>query len=171
MQGLGSAVSALLFISILALSNCFRLFHSFSRFGLVQFAQTVPVPEFSRPLHISKISAKRAVLCKIIANENERKAVENRLGVRGLKLLAANMTLKRDDNAILVAGKVRAELKYSQAFPAEHVETSFLTKILNNHGSPIEVKFEENDEYDDQVDADGNIDLGEIAVNYLAIEL
>lgn len=52
-----------------------------------------------------------------------------------------------------------------------NVEGDIETLLLCNVDNPTPIDFDDAEDFDDEVDASGNIDIGEIATQYLAMEL
>ena len=64
-------------------------------------------------------------------------------------------------------------MKGGEIMPLEVVTSEFDTMILDNTSAAIGagVSIDEAMDYDEEVDKNGNIDLGEIAAQYLSLEL
>ena len=128
------------------------------------------VPEFSRVVNVDQIPPRRPVLCRIIAKEEERAGLAERLDIDELPYFAANVTLsRRDQNTVLAEGTIEAHFKAGKTMEAEIVQCEFDTVLLDTKNGDL--KFEEEMDYDDEIRSDGIIDIGEIATNYLTLEL
>lgn len=113
----------------------------------------------------------RPVVCKLLANENERNALSKRLDIPQLLYLSANFTAQREDvNCISIIGKLEARIKSGEYLEIESVTSDFETSILDNSMKNAGVTIEEATDFDDEVDSNGDIDLGEIAAQYLSLE-
>lgn len=136
-------------------------------------------PEFSRCLNVGQVS-RRPVLCKLLAKEGERAALAERFDVPEISYFAANVTLTRQDEltivvegsieAIITAGKASAALSELQLAP-EKIVGDFTTLLLDNSSTKTPVDFDSATDYDDEINEDGVIDIGEIAAQYLSLEL
>lgn len=144
-------------------------------------------PEFSRILNVGQIPEKRPVLCKLLATEKERRGVAERFDIPDLLYFASNITLSRSDSiSILVEGTIEAHIKTGDdKGDVELFEAAFDTLLLNNAeggefgGSkegyktgidePITLEYASN--YDDEVAANGEVDIGEISAQYLGLEM
>ncbi len=95
-----------------------------------------------------------------------------RFDIPELIYFAANVTVsRRDPGSIIVTGDIEAHIKGGELMEPEVLEGDFETLLLDNTGSLSGVSFDEAMDYDDEVDKEGNIDLGEIAAQYLSLEL
>lgn len=125
--------------------------------------------EFSRVINIRQIPFKKPVLCRLIAKGDELLSISHRTNMN-LSELSAMVTLKwKDQQSILVTGKLK--IKHNDT--DEHaVESDFETMLLyNGDKSDIEkLKIEDEYDYDDEVQPDGSIDIGEIVIQYLQLE-
>lgn len=121
---------------------------------------------------LSKIPGRRPVLCKLLAKEKERIGLAERFDIPELTYFAANVTVSRQDpGTIMVKGTLEAHMKGGDIMPLEVITSEFDTMILDNTGASTGVSLDEAMDYDEEVDKDGNIDLGEIAAQYLSLEL
>ena len=142
-------------------------------------------PEFSRIINVAQIPARKPVLCRLLAKEEERAGLAKRFDIHKLEYFAANVTISyQDEVSIQVAGRFEARIKVGEIAPDEIVDAEFETLILNNAASfpdenesmatdrdPERLKLADAVDYDDEVAPDGSIDVGEIAAQYLALEL
>ena len=132
----------------------------------------VVAPEFSRVVNIASLPGNRAVVCKLLAKEKERVGLSERFNIHEIPYFSANVTIQRESkSAITVQGVLEAHVKYSD-FISEHevITADFETLILDSITS-ANLNFEEATEYDDEVGPNGDIDIGEISAQYLALEL
>ena len=73
---------------------------------------TAIIPEFSRIINIQQIPKLKPVLCRLLANNEEKLKLSIRLDIPILIYFASNVTLsRRDDRSILVNGQFEAHLK------------------------------------------------------------
>jgi sortase (surface protein transpeptidase) len=73
---------------------------------------TTIIPEFSRIINIQQIPKLKPVLCRLLANNEEKLKLSIRLDIPILIYFASNVTLsRRDDRSILVNGQFEAHLK------------------------------------------------------------
>ena len=73
---------------------------------------TIIIPEFSRIINIQQIPKLKPVLCRLLANNEERQKLSMRLDIPVLLYFASNVTLSRkDERSILVNGQFEAHLK------------------------------------------------------------
>lgn len=73
---------------------------------------TIIIPEFSRIINIQQIPKLKPVLCRLLANNEEKVKLSIRLDIPILIYFASNVTLsRRDDRSILVIGQFEAHLK------------------------------------------------------------
>ena len=145
-----------------------------------QHKKILPPPsEFSRIVNAGQVPPNgRAVLCRIIAKEKERVGLAKRFDIDDLTHFSANITLtRRDYNSILVKGNFEAHMKVAELVPPEVLTAEFDTLLLDNSGNGGDVDgdsyldFSSNMDYDDEVGNDGSIDIGEIASQYLSLEM
>ena len=138
-----------------------------------------PQPEFSRIVNVGQVPPNgRPVLCRIIAKEKERLGLSKRFDIDELTFFSANVTLtRRDSNSVHVTGNFEAQMKVAELVPAEVLMGEFDTLLLDNsgnggsYGGDSYLDFSSNMDYDDEVGADGSIDIGEIASQYFSLEM
>lgn len=135
-------------------------------------AKVVPVnPEFSRKVNVGKVPFNRPVLCRVIAKEAERQGLCTRFDVFDLQYFGANITLSRqDDVSILIEGILEARIKHADVLDPETIVTDFDTTLLFN-GASAGISFDDATDYDDEIDSSGDIDVGEIASQFLGYEI
>lgn len=133
----------------------------------------VPIrPEFSRIINAAQVPARKPVICKIVAKEKELAALATRLKVPGLKQFTAEITLSRTDaTSILVEGTIVATVYNGEMFPEDEISEEFDTVILDNSSLSEKISIEDAVDYDDEVGHNGDIDIGEIASQYLSMEI
>lgn len=152
----------------------FRSYRSyFTKLYAKKSNKSAPVIEFSRSLSAAQVTMKRPVLCKIVAKEGERAGLATRFDVFEISYFAANVTITRTDAvSLLIEGELEAHIKDGAELPPVVITTDFDTLVLDKGGGgSIEVSFEENMDYDDEVSGDGSIDIGEVAAQYLGMEI
>ena len=129
-------------------------------------------PEFSRIINAGQIQSRKPVICKILAKQRELELLAVRLEVPGLSYFAANITLSRKDiTSIDITGTIAATVYNGDIFPADYVVGEFDTIILDNSSISDKISIEDAVDYDDEVGANGDIDIGEIAAQYLSLEV
>jgi hypothetical protein len=146
-------------------------------FALHALKKKKPVPltpEFSRIINVAQISPRKTVQCKLLAKESERKSLSERFDVEGINYFAANVTLARQDiQSILVTGTISAVISNGELFPEDYINSEFDTILLDNSNVPIGERLNIDDatDYDEEVGPTGDIDVGEIAAQYLSLEI
>lgn len=136
--------------------------------------QIIKTIEFSRIVNSGQISSKRNVLCKLAANEEERLNLAKRFDIANILHFHANITLSRQDiQSIVITGTLSAEIYNGDLFPTDIITSEFETIMLDNTNVPIEqrILIEDAQDYDDEVGINGEIDIGEIASQYLSMEI
>ena len=136
--------------------------------------QKVIQPEFSRIINVAQISSERDIHCRLLANSEECKGLAKRFELPEITHFSANVTLsKPNTNSILVSGKYEAHISYGEHLGSIHICNNFETKVLHNMGgmNGVHVSFEEATDFDDEVEENGNLDIGEISAQYLSFEL
>ncbi|RYG96349.1 hypothetical protein EON65_54540 [archaeon] len=128
--------------------------------------------ELPRPVNVANIPKRTPALCRILAKDEELEALSNRLDLAGLTYFAANVTLQwHDPHTVQVRGSIEGHLVSNILIEKEIVKSDFSSKILSNIGAANPRSMDEHEEYDEEVDSDGNIDIGEIVTQYFAMEL
>lgn len=127
-------------------------------------------PEFSRIVNLSQVPRAKPVSCRLIAKQTEQLALSERFNLGELTYMAANVTLSRQPpSAILIQGSIIAHVNYTYE-TSDVLNEQFETVLLNNYDSGAEkVAFDDAKDCDDEVAADGNIDVGEIVGEYLSL--
>jgi hypothetical protein len=125
-----------------------------------------------RRLNVGQVPIMKPVLCRILANAKERAALAERFDMSGLVYFGANVTVSwRESTVLLVQGNLEAHMGASNIDGVEVIVSEFDTTVLNNFGSSTPVSLSDDTDFDSETDADGNVDIGEIAAQYLALEL
>lgn len=86
----------------------------------------------------------------------------------------ANITISRQDiTTIIVQGNIAATIYNGDIFPLEYVQEDFDTILLDNTSlnSGDRINIEDAVDYDDEVKSNGDIDIGEIAAQFLSLEI
>ena len=139
--------------------------------------KVVPLrPEFSRIINVGAVPEKRPVLCKLLAKPAEREGLALRFDLPELSHFAANVTVRRQDPyTILVEGTIEAHITAAtQLLPPQEIFGSFETLVLDTVSSGAakeSMSFEEATDYDEEIAPNGDIDIGEIAAQYFALEV
>lgn len=137
---------------------------------------TGPAPEFHRPVSVRSLG-RTPVGKEVAADAGERAAVAARLDVVAIARLEAHATLqRRDDGAVVVHGRVEADLTRESIVSLEPFETSaaeeFATVFVPETGrGEREVEIDPTEVEDVEVLEGGSIDIGELAVQYLSLAL
>lgn len=137
----------------------------------------VPImPEFSRIINVNQVPERRQVLCKLLAKDHERKGLAERFNIPEISYFSANVTLSRRESvSIFVAGALEAHIGIQAGeFSDTQVLTGdFETILLNNYnaGSDMQINLDDATDFDDEVGPNGDIDIGEIASQYFALEM
>ena len=135
-------------------------------------------PEFSRLIAVEGITPDKTRHETIAATEEECAALAERLGLRELASLSAELDIRRvaGGDTIRLAGTLKADLVQGcvvslQDVPAR-IEASFETFFSENAPSDdeIEFSFEEDEAIAEQI-INGMIDLGEVVAQYLSLEI
>jgi hypothetical protein len=138
---------------------------------------TVPVPEFSRPVAADQIGP-RDTEREIAANEAERGRLAERFGLLALDRLAATLRLNRGDGGLIhVHGWLEADVVQTCVVTLEPVRSqireSFAVAFGAGRSAPDgEVVVIDVDEKDPAEElTDGRIDLGEVVAQQLSVAL
>eukprot|EP01040_Poterioochromonas_malhamensis_P013275 gene13275-14581_t len=133
-----------------------------------------PKAEFTRVVNIEQIPRKRSILCKLLVKEHEKASVAKRFNVPQILHFSANVTMTwRDTHSLLISGSVEGQIGYgnNEILAPDTITTQFETLLLNNINTNDVLRFEDEKEYDDEIKADGNIDIAEIACQYFEMEI
>ncbi len=130
--------------------------------------------EFSRIIGVSDISSQRPTLCRLIAKEPERLALQKRYNIHAINYLKANVTVEHKTTSIVqVSGNLCGEVFWSRLSQDKNkpikVEKSFQTTLLNNYRKFNPIMFKHCG-CDDEVDKLGKIDIGEIVAQYFYLQ-
>jgi uncharacterized metal-binding protein YceD (DUF177 family) len=138
----------------------------------------IPHPEFSHPIPVDRLS-KTGTFLKISANEAERQALAERLGIPAIKFLIAEVRLKPDSKGrkVLVDADVNAHVTQTCVVTLDPIENSIQTTArirFENNSSPsqdddVEIWAEDEDPPDPIVN--GLIDIGEFVVEQMVLAL
>ena len=97
--------------------------------------------------------------------------VRSNVFVVGYCLVFSHRTYYHFTLLILINYLTLTHLSTSLSIDLIHPSGDFETLLLDNTGKIEGVSFDQAMDYDDEVDGDGNIDLGEIASQYLCMEI
>jgi hypothetical protein len=133
-------------------------------------------PEFHRPVSIRTLG--RIVMSsEIAADAAECEAVATRLGLVAIARLEARATLqRREDGAVVVRGRVEARVTRESivslaAFESDAAEDFTTVFVPAGREDEREVEIDPTEEEDIEPLLGTSIDLGELAVQYLALAL
>lgn len=131
---------------------------------------------FSRIVNVANVPKRRGVFCRLLASERERAAIADRLDMSSLSYFAANVTVSfQSPQIILVTGSVEVRIDPIDIEDDEEeistIQSKFETKLLVNVEGADPISEEEDDDIDDEVGASGDIDVGDIAVQFFGMEL
>jgi uncharacterized metal-binding protein YceD (DUF177 family) len=135
-----------------------------------------PPPEFRRPVSVRTLG-RTPIASEIVADATECRAVAARLGLVAVTRLAAQATLRRrDDGAVVVTGRVEARVTQVsvvslEAFEADAAEDFTTVFVPPDADEGTEVEIDPTEEEDIETLEGSSIDLGELAVQYLALAL
>lgn len=144
-------------------------------------------PEWSHPVDIEKIESKPLTL-SIEPDDEEKEALCQRLGVRAIEALRADLKFARDAGAVIhVTGRIEAELVQDcvistepvksriaedfEAWYADPEKTVIFAKARrerNMNKANVEVPILDESE-DPEPAVDGKIDAGELTTQYLSL--
>lgn len=131
-------------------------------------------PEFSRPERLDTIGAGER-LVEIAADEGERAALARRFAIVAVERLTAALTVRREQGAVLVAGRVAGAVVQACSATGEPLRAAV--------DEPVALRFlDEAPAVDEEVElsADvldtlpiegGAVDLGEVAAETMALAL
>lgn len=138
--------------------------------------QAVEAPEFSRPLHLERISTTQHRE-EVTATEKERIALARRFDLLSLDGLSASFTLKRvRSDLVRVKGRIAAELAQACVVTLDpvraHIDERFEVDFAEG-AQPVAADLELDAEAAEAPEAapDGWIDLGELAAEQLGLAL
>ena len=137
---------------------------------------TVPVPEFSRPIAADQIGP-RDTEREIAANEAERRRLAERFGLLALDRLAATLRLDRGGGGLIhVHGRLEADVVQACVVTLEPVRSqireSFTVAFGAGRSAPDgEVVIDVDEEDPAEELTDGRIDLGEVVAQQLSVAL
>lgn len=130
-------------------------------------------PEFSRVINVAQISPLKPISCRLLARPEERAGLSLRFDVPELAYFASNVTLARSEEySIRITGQFEGRVNYGKLSSVDSITGEFETLLLNNaEGSGSGMRLDDAEDYDDEVGAGGNIDIGEISAQYFSLEL
>lgn len=131
-------------------------------------------PEFSRTLNVGSVPERRPVLCKLLAKPAERAGLAERFDIPELSYFAANVTVRRQDPyTILVEGTIEAHIQAAASLPPQELVGTFDTLVLDtvSSGAAGSMSFDDATDYDEEIQKNGDLDIGEIAAQYFYLEL
>jgi uncharacterized metal-binding protein YceD (DUF177 family) len=134
---------------------------------------TVPVPEFSRPIAADQIGPGDTER-EIAANEAERGRLAERFGLLALDRLAATLRLNRGGGLIHVHGRLEADVVQACVVTLEPVRSQIRESFTVAFGavrSTPEVVIDVDEEDPAEELTDGRIDLGEVVAQQLSVAL
>jgi uncharacterized metal-binding protein YceD (DUF177 family) len=127
-------------------------------------------PEFSRPLSIDGLTPDKTRTESVAATPEECVALAARFGIRELSDFTAKLTIRRvaGGDTVRVAGELEADVVQACVVSLRdvpsHVAGQFETFFT-------EEQVDEEAEDAPEMISNGHIDLGEVAAQYLALEL
>lgn len=130
-------------------------------------------PEFSRIINVAQISPLKSTSCRLLAKPEERAGLARRFDVPDIAYFASNVTLARtEEYSVRITGTFEGRVNYGKLSGMETITGEFETLLLNNaEGSSSGMRIDDAEDYDDEVGAGGNIDIGEISAQYFSLEL
>lgn len=141
--------------------------------------RAAPRPEFSRVARAETVREGCETVERVEANEEERRALAERLGLIALPRLAVVARLTRRGESIRVVGRFDADVVQAcvatlEPVPAR-VEDGFTVLLVPEDDSELVpgsiVDVEADEEEDEDVLVDGRIDLGELVAQYLSLAI
>jgi hypothetical protein len=128
------------------------------------------ISAFQRIVHVSQIPRRRGIVCRMAAKDEELLSIARQCGfVYPLTMFQANVTLSwKDESKILIEGKFIGQPELSVG--GLIARGKFDTLLLCNYENPTPLKFSKSPDCDDEVDKSGNIDVGQIAVQYFDLQ-
>lgn len=138
-----------------------------------------PAPEFSRPIAVEGITPDKIRHEKIEATAEECAALAARFDLRHLENFKADLDIRRvaGNTAIRVSGKLSADLVQACAVSLQDVhgriESDFETFFTEDQAKAVgaDEMVYEDDESTPEMAVGGMIDLGEVAAQYLSLEI
>ncbi|MFZ2997875.1 YceD family protein [Sphingobium sp.] len=137
---------------------------------------TVPAPEFSRPLRIDQIG-RLSGSTTIVADAAEREALMRRFGLIELDLLEADYGIGDENGSIVARGRVRARLSQTcvaTGLPVpENMDADFVLRFVVESDDLSDADELELDAQDcDTIGYDGQvIDMGEAVAETMALTM
>jgi uncharacterized metal-binding protein YceD (DUF177 family) len=130
--------------------------------------------EFSQPLRLDQVRDGERM--DLTAEEGERRAIAERLGLQSLDRLDAHVTFARDGDRIEAKGRLKAALEQSCVATgdpvAERIDEAFAIAFVPEPGADTPEEIELSDEDCDIVFYEGGtIDLGAAIADTLALSM
>jgi hypothetical protein len=144
--------------------------------------------KFRRIVNVSQIPKRRSVVCRLVATEEERQGIARMIDFPTIPYFAANVTLSMVDTyTVKVKGIIEAKLGLNvpnKAKPSvleveklnptivevQSIKCNFESLLLNNIGQEQRKVLDDEEDFDDEVPVTGDIDIGEIVVQYFDME-
>ena len=129
-------------------------------------------PEFSRIVNVKKIPHQGSATCRIIANNEERRALSLRFRTHEISELAANVTLSRISRTtpgILLQGSLCGSIIAATFSDSLVLHCNFTSKLIGS-ATALEM-FISDPTYDDIIPLSGDVDIGEIVAQHFSLEL
>jgi uncharacterized metal-binding protein YceD (DUF177 family) len=143
--------------------------------GIVARMKPDMPPEFSHPVPLSEIGSK-AVHVKLVASDEQRAALARRFDLLSLDALSANVSVRHENEGIMVEGRLEAELIQAcvasgAPVPAKLSERFTIRFIPDpEHAPDVEIELEADD--CDTIFHDGRVvDLGEAVAQTLGLAI
>ena len=138
------------------------------------------MPEFSRLISVEGIIPDKTRVESILATEDECAALAKRFDIRGLFHFKAELKIRRisGGTAVKIEGSISADIVQSCVVSLRDVYNRVEASFETFFAEPVDDRDADNDEM--QLDGDedapemihnGQIDLGEVAAQYLYLEL
>ncbi|MBU6475487.1 MAG: DUF177 domain-containing protein [Alphaproteobacteria bacterium] len=138
-------------------------------------------PEFSHPVAVDSLVPDKPRRVRIAATDAECAALARRFDLQSLSGLTADLSVTRlsESNIIKVEGEIGAEVVQTcvvslQGVPAEiktHLDTYFTEDGKEGFDDDLPPDAAMEEEFPDTVMQNGQLDLGELVAQYLALEL
>ncbi len=138
-------------------------------------------PEFSHTVAVDSLIPDKPRAARFAATDAECAALARRFDLQSLSGLTADLTVTRlsDGNIIKIEGNFSAEVVQTcvvslQGVPAEiraHLDTYFTEDGKEGFDEDLPADAGMEDEFPDTVMQNGQLDLGELVAQYLALEL
>ncbi len=108
----------------------------------------------------------------MLAKPAEREGLARRLRIDAISYFAANVTMYRDSfTSVTVSGTLEAHMPLPLRAEPDVIRADFDTKLVWGGGGAGAPRIDDAADYDDEVAPGGDVDIGEIAAQYLSLEL